>query len=314
MKEHNLGDQVFKDTRIKGDDGKERKIIDIAENTWAAPELKLNSDNLAPESRKDVGRASDIGALAGAELPAAQSRQAKLEEASHRIKELNNYLHQPGKPLAGSELELVGFDNKGRLLLIQRDVGKVVSKVLVDSETGKIVARTKPDDLNHWEKSTDYNKPSKGEKPVKDNLDAKLPKDWTSEEKDGGTVLKNKAGLVMAVNDRFGDSRQFKRDNAGTLTEVTINTGASSEVFRRGPSTGGVENELWYQMPYKPEEKPKGFKIEIDGEGNLSKASSPKERRIYRADGSIIDEGPEGRKVVRKVESLVLPGNDTRLA
>ena len=339
MKEHNLGDQVFKDNRIKGDDGKERKIVDIAEDTWAGPGLKLHTENLAPETVKDKPQANLtdksgdksgdklLDAKNAAELgdlraqPGSQSRQELLQAASHRIKELNNMLHQPGKPLAGSELELVGFDNKGRLLLIHRadgdaqgnGAGKIDFKVLVDGETGKIVAKTKPDDINQWQKSADYNKGDK-DSLKKDSASENLPKDWSREERDGGVVLKNKAGLVMSVSDRFGDSRQFKRDHAGTLTEVTINTGSTSETYRRGPSSSGVENELWYQMPYKPEEKPKGFKIELDGEGNLYKASSAKERRIYRADGSIIEEGPDGRKMVRKLEPLVLPGNDTRLA
>jgi len=327
MKEHNLGEQVFKDTRVKGDDGKDRKIIDIAEDTWGGPELKSLTDNRAPESTH-----LKTGDASGSKTD-AHSREADLSQASHRLKELNNLLHQPGKPLAGSDLELIGFDKKGRLLLIHRaEDGQVDGKVLVDGDNGKIVARTKPDDLNHWEKSTDYEKSgkatrvelqpaAKGEGKEKvDGKTASLPQEWTKQEQEGSAIFKDRAGHVMAVMDSFGDSRLYKRDHAGHLTEVAIKShdngsgsgaAANLEVYRRGPSTGGIENELWYKMPYKPEEKPQGFKIEVGQDGTLTKSVSNKERRIYMVDGSIVEENGDGRKTIRKAQPLMLPGNGT---
>lgn len=290
MSDHKLGEQILKDTSAKTGDGQSRKIVDLAESTWGAPE-PFNSKNrapeagtAAPEAGREIARSMDGG------VP-----KSTLEEASRRIKELNNALHQPGQPMAGSDLELVGFDKKGRLLMIHRgEDGEVDKKVLVDSDSGKIVAHTKPNELNKWEKSADYDKG----KDIANHL-AKDHPGLTKSLVEGASVWKDNKGRVAEVEDAFGDKRQYKRDEkTNALCEITIiPQGQVADVYRQ---VAGQENSgLWYHQPYDAVAKPQGVKFEVKDDGTLVLHRNNKERRIFSVNGRITDEDAHGKKDVR---------------
>lgn len=118
-----------------------------------------------------------------------------LIDASQRIKLLNDELHAPGGPLAGSDLELIGFDSKGRLLLVHRNKksGQVEGKLLVDSQTGTVVARTRRDNLDIWEKSTAYEPSAQGQDgPLQQYVD-------------GATIWLDNRGDIRKVRRANGD-------------------------------------------------------------------------------------------------------------
>lgn len=142
MSDHKLGDAVFNDDRARAGEG--QRVLQAAEAIWGRSEV--------PSKHEALHRPETQG-----------NRQERLAEASHRIKELNNSLHGAGQPLHGSNLELIGFDKKGRLLLLEREKdGGIQGKVLVDSHTGKIVAKTKPGELDKWQKGQDYERDAQG--------------------------------------------------------------------------------------------------------------------------------------------------------
>lgn len=300
MSDHKLGEHVLKDTTAKTGDGQSRKIIDLAESTWGAPE-PFNNKNIAPEK---------AGAEAGREIARSMDGgvpKTTLEEASRRIKELNNALHQPGQPMAGSDLELVGFDKKGRLLMIHRgEDGQVDRKVLVDSDSGKIVARTKPDELNKWEKSADYDKAQNRDKVQsvdlskdKTNHLAKDHPGLTKSLVDGASVWKDSLGRVAEVVDSHGDKRQYKRDEkTNAICEIVMTPqGQPADVYRQ--VAGQEASGLWYHQPYEAASKPLGVKFEVKDDGTLVLHRNSKERRIYNVNGRITDEDAHGKKDVR---------------
>lgn len=189
MKEHNLDEKVLNRTTVKdgraGADQPIQPIRELAKSYWDAP-----TDG------------SHTGAI---------SDNERLIAASKRIKTLNNELHAPGGPLANSDLELIGFDRKGRLLMIHRnDSGHVDGKYLVDGESGKIVGKTKNGQLDKWEKSRDYDKASAH------------PADWKSMNSDGGTVWRDAKGNIREVDRAAGDKLTVTLDGNGKPLSVKI--------------------------------------------------------------------------------------------
>ncbi len=354
MTDHNLGDQVFKETKIKDKDGKEKRIGDIAQNSWGAPPSDITRNKRPeggqqqtpeqtheqthqPESAtkgveqqlKEIGKAATEAALAGAAMKhdpkeigksaveaalaatgkgkfedvakaagegaiasiaegkAGVQRHEQLVEASKRIKQLNNELHKPGGPLANSDLELIGFDKAGRLLMIHRDdSGKVDGKYLVDHESGQIVAKTRAGQLDKWDKSPDYDR--------KEREHGNRPKDWHSEPSHGATVWKDKEGHVREVNRSNGDTISVTRDAQGKPSEINVSYAARDgksgrvEQFKVSPDgdvvvqSQGIK-EAWQKM------RDSAQKAEILDDGSLQLQLKDNERRTLRPDGSSVE-------------------------
>lgn len=184
MKEHNLDEKVL--SHSTADDSRtparvEQTISDLTKSYWQGP-ADARTESLTPNER--------------------------LVEASHRIKQLNNELHKPGGALSGSDLELIGFDKKGRLLLIHRnDSGKVDGKFLVDGDSGNIVARTKPGNLDVWEKSRHY-----------DESGQQHPEGWQRQPADHGTIWRDDKGQIREVRRATGDVVHVDTDATGKPT------------------------------------------------------------------------------------------------
>lgn len=306
MKEHSFGEQILKDTTAKDETGK-KSVIDMARNAWGEGPAKtapLDTSNRAPEglqskdaAAKDGGHSRDKAHEAKPETSAEAQR---LAEASHRIKLLNNELHKPGGPLASSALELVGFDKNGRLLLVQRDqTGQVDGKYLVDSESGKIVARTKPGHLDKWEHGPGYKKDGHqtgdssesrpGAEAPKSGFDAKT----------GATVTRDSAGRVHEVTDFHGDKRTYQRDAKGNLSEVTITQkGYEPVVYSQDRGVADVNNHLWYKQPKIAGEPAPGLKFEVDGDGTLTQRTSATHSVTYSPDGTITEHRANGQEII----------------
>lgn len=364
MSDHNLGDQVFKETKIKDKEGKEKRIGDIAQNSWGVPPSADITRNKKTETEqqqqkrqqtseqtheqthqpdiaskdvqqqaKDLGKAVAEGALIGAALAhdpkeigkatadaaianankekfqdiaksagegaiaavaesklgeqSAKERHEQLVEASKRIKHLNNELHKPGGPLANSDLELIGFDKAGRLLMIHRDKGgKVDGKYLVDHESGQIVAKTKEGHLDKWDKSPDYDR--------KEREHGNRPKDWHSEQSHGATVWKDKDNQIREVNRANGDTISVTRDAQGKASEINVSYAAREgksgrvEQFKVSPDgdvvvqSQGIK-EAWQKM------RDSAQKAEILDDGSLQLQVKENERRTLRPDGSSVE-------------------------
>jgi hypothetical protein len=258
-----------------------------------------------------------------------QANHEKLAEASHKIKLLNNELHKPGGPLAGSPLELVGFDTKGRLLLIDRDkAGKVEHKYLVDSESGKVVARTEPGHLDKWQHGPGYDRGGSGQKAdapgqkpdvagakpdvagAKPDVagakhDAPVPKHDAPKpttDTNGAKVLRDSSNRVREIVDAYGDKRQFERNAQGHLSEITITLkGQKPEHFKPGGSVADVSYDIWYKQPHNANDHTAGFKFDVKDDGSLVMHTKSTEFTIYQADGGIVEHNGSGKeKVVRK--------------
>lgn len=173
MTDHKMGEKVLSEPNLKGEDGKLVKVIDLAQSTWG-PGKPEAVHNVSLDKNAAVAGAHDMSLTAQREAHKGEKHahgdkveqhghdRAHLLELSHKIKLLNNELHKPGGPLAKSDLELVGFDKSGRLLLIHRDhSGKVDGKFLVDGDSGRIVGRTEPGHLDKWEHGPGYDKVNK---------------------------------------------------------------------------------------------------------------------------------------------------------
>lgn len=348
MTDHNLGEQVLKETKIKDKDGKEKNIGDIAKSSWGVPptgdaakqqkkqEKPLEQqiqENRAPEkapppadqheavhsrggaeqaraaverSLKERGQQQghERGQEQGREqagdqkreraesrsektTPSDGERQEQLVEASKRIKQLNNEMHKPGGPLANSDLELIGFDKAGRLLLIHRDqAGKVDGKYLVDHESGQIVAKTKAGQLDKWDKSPDYDR--------KEREHGNRPKDWHSESHHGANVWKDKQGHVREVNRPNGDNISVSLDANGKPSEINISYAAKDgksgrvEQFKLAPNGDVVVQsqgirEAWQKI------RDSAQKAEMLDDGSLRLQLKENERRTLGSDGSSIE-------------------------
>ncbi len=335
MTDHNLGDQVFKETKIKDKDGKEKRIGDIAKNSWGGPpptdarqnrsddgqkppleqthqpeesarkggqEIGKAAAEAAPADAalkheqkhdlKDIGRAAVEGAIgaiaegkAGAQIEKQHHEQ--LVEASKRIKTLNNELHKPGGALANSDLELIGFDKTGRLLMIHRDKGgKVDGKFLVDHESGQIVAKTKHGQLDKWDKSPDYDR--------KEREHGNRPKDWHSEPSHGATVWKDKEGHVREVNRPNGDNISVTLDTHGKPSEINVSYAARDgrsgrvEQFKVSPDGDVVVQSQGIKEPWQ-KMRDSAQKAEILDDGSLQLQLKENERRTLRSDGSSVE-------------------------
>jgi hypothetical protein len=308
MKEHSFGEQILKDTAAKDETGK-KSVIDMARNAWGDGPGKttpLDTSNRAPEglqskdaAARDAGHTRDQAHEAKPETSAEAHR---LAEASHRIKLLNNELHKPGGPLASSALELVGFDKNGRLLLVQRDqTGQVDGKYLVDSESGKIVARTKPGHLDKWEHGPGYKKDGHqtgdssesrpGAEAPKSGFDAKT----------GATITRDSAGRVHEVTDFHGDKRTYQRDAKGNLDEVTITQkGYEPVVYSQDRGVADVNNHLWYKQPKIAGEPAPGLKFEVAGDGTLTQRTSATHYVTYSPDGTITEHRANGQEIITR--------------
>lgn len=313
MKEHSFGEQILKDTAAKDETGK-KSVIDMARNAWGDGPSKtapLDTSNRAPEGLQSKDAATKDAAAKDADHTKDKAHEAKpeaaadahrLAEASHRIKLLNNELHKPGGPLASSALELVGFDKNGRLLLVQRDqTGQVDGKYLVDSESGKIVARTKPGHLDKWEHGPGYKKDgqqtgdgsgeSRGAGAQKSGFDAKT----------GATITRDSAGRVQEVTDFHGDKRTYQRDVKGDLSAVTITqNGYEPVVYRPGSGVEGVNNHLWYKQPQTVGEQAQGFKFDLKSDGTLVQHISSTQFTIFSPDGTITEHKSNGQEVITR--------------
>ena len=315
MKEHSFGEQVLKESSNKDDGNK--KVIDMARNAWGDAPAKaapLDTSNRAPESlAKEAATASkdtatltkDSGKDKVQEAPRLETHknEEQLADASHRIKQLNNELHKPGGPLASSALELVGFDKSGRLLLIQRDqTGQVDSKYLVDSESGKIVARTQAGHLDKWEHGPGYKKD--GQQPAESKIDTKT-NDTTKlsnlDLKSGATITKDSAGRVNELTDFHGDKRAYERDPKGNLSEVTITQkGYEPVVYRPGSGVESVSNHLWYKQPQAEGEPAQGFKFDVKTDGTLIQHITATQFTIYSPDGTITEHKANGQEIITR--------------
>lgn len=289
MKDHNLGDQVFKETQIKDKDGKEKRISDVAKDSWGAPPSDFKT---VKRTAVEVGHAAVEGAISAvAEGKSGEhiskQHQEQLVEASKRIKHLNNDLHKPGGALSNSDLELIGFDKTGRLLLIHRDKGgHVDGKFLVDHESGQIVAKTKHGQLDKWDKSPDYDR--------KEREQGSRPKDWHSEPSHGATVWKDSKGHVREVDRPTGDRISVTLDAQGKPSEINVNYAARDgksgrvEQFKVSPNgdvvvqSQGIK-EPWHQL------RDSAQKAEILSDGSLQLQLKENERRTLRPDGSAVD-------------------------
>jgi len=265
MKEHSFGEQIIKENAAK-DDPNKKSVIDMARNAWGDSPVQSSPLDKTQERAKLEAHGEDH----------------RLAEASHRIKLLNNELHKPGGALASSALELVGFDRNGRLLLVQRDQkGQVDGKYLVDSESGKIVARTRAGQLEKWEHSPDYNK--KGDSET------------------GAVTSKDSAGRVHEVTDFHGDKRTYERDSKGNLTEVTITArGQEPVIYRQGSGVADVSNHLWYKQPQIPGESVQGLKFDVKADGTLIQYNSATQFVIYSPDGTITEHRADGQEVITR--------------
>lgn len=271
MSDHKLGDALFNDDRARAGEG--QRVLQAAEAIWGRPEV-------------------------------ASKHEERLAEASHRIKELNNSLHTAGQPLHGSNLELIGFDNKGRLLLLERGKdGGVQSKVLVDSQTGKVVAKTRPGELNKWQKGHNYDREANDSglglgKSHKPDLYRPVRHEMSQGARIGFDVHNHVITLETAMGDRF----VYGRDAAGKPDVITILPhGGKAETFRRGADIDGVHNPLWYAVALDGKlqiDKP-GFRFEVRDDGGLVQHKNAREHRIYGVDGSIVDDEAGKHKVVR---------------
>lgn len=268
MKEHNLGEQVLKDTKVKDQQTKsERSVSDLAKSSWDAP---------PPAQKRDAEEAP----LAKQEARPHQPENASLVEASKRIKLLNNELHKPGGPLANSDLELVGFDKSGRLLMIHRDGGgKVDRKFLVDGESGRIVARTKPEHLDQWEKSRAY-----------DRSAPRHPADWKAQQSDGATIWRDPAGYIRDVARANGDSLSVSIDKEGRPTHVKLE---HTHGGRAGTEEWDLEHDgkvTSHKYFENPPESPKSLtRVDILSDGTLQITDEENElRRSVRPGGAEI--------------------------
>ena len=323
MKEHSFGEQILKDTTAKDETGK-KSVIDMARNAWGDAPVKtspLDTSNLAPEqmqSKDSASAAKDTTQLKdkaqeSSKLEAHKNEQ-QLAEASHRIKLLNNELHKPGGPLASSALELVGFDKSGRLLLVQRDqTGQVDGKYLVDSETGKIVARTKDGQLDKWEHGPGYKIDSQqtndskigngtsSDSKTNDNKSGSDAQMSNFDVKTGATITKDSSGRVHEITDFHGDKRSYERDPKGNLSEVTITQkGYEPVVYRPGTGVAGVSNHLWYKQPQVEGEPVQGLKFDVKADGTLIQHSSATQFVIYSPDGTITEHRANGQEVITR--------------
>ncbi|MBP9092203.1 RHS repeat protein [bacterium] len=309
MKEHSFGEQILTDTAAKDETGK-KSVIDMARNAWGDAPAKTSphdKSNLAPEGlpSKDTTGAQDATQKAqeASKLEAHKNEQ-QLAEASHRIKLLNNELHKPGGPLASSALELVGFDKNGRLLLVQRDqTGQVDGKYLVDSESGKIVARTNAGQLDKWEHGPGYKKdgPQTADSKTSDNRSALEARKSNFNVETGATITKDSAGRVHEVTDFHGDKRSYERDPKGNLSEVTITQkGYEPVVYRPGTGVAGVSNHLWYKQPQLEGEPVQGLKFDVKADGTLIQHSSATQFVIYSPDGTITEHRANGQEVITR--------------
>lgn len=278
MSDHKLGDAVFSDDKARAGEG--QRVQQAAESIWGRPEVANRHEALhKPETQAET----------------QANRQERLVEASHRIKELNNSLHKAGQPLHGSNLELIGFDKKGRLLLLERDTaGDVQGKVLVDSHTGKIVAKTKPGELDKWQKGQDYERDAHGatyvSRPVR------------HESNQGARIGFDAHNHVITLETGMGDRFVYGRDAAGKPDAITIlPQGGKPETFKRGADIDGIHNPLWYAVAAdgKLQVDRPGFRFEVRDDGALVQHKNAKDHRIYGVDGSIVDEAAGKQKVVR---------------
>lgn len=293
MKDHQLGEQVLKETSVKDKSGNQKNIGDTARDSWGIPPLQV-------DARKDTHQPEKLAATETKSSPDA------LAEASKRLKVLNNELHKPGGPLSGSELELIGFDKSSRLLMIHRDqAGQVDGKFLVDQESGQIVGRTKPGQLDKWEKSPDYElketakRVESGSEKYKDPASIKdaakfRPADWHLEGNNSATIWKDASGHIREIGRTNGDTITTGFDKNGKLSELTLSQPARDgkpahvEQFKlddKGEITSHLQGvrEAWQKVNDAVK------KVDLLPDGSLQLLLKDNERRTMAVDGSTVD-------------------------
>ncbi len=281
MKDHDFGEQILKEAAPNGDAQKKERVIDMARSAWGDMPVKADLPDVHEKLHQQ--KAEKV------EATGQPAERPNLAEASHRIKLLNNELHKPGGALASSALELVGFDKNGRLLLVQRDQsGKVDGKYLVDSESGKIVARTEPGQLNNWERGAGY-----------DLKATKISPEPAYDAKSGATIAKDNHGHVSQVTDFHGDQRSYVRDQKGQLAEIIISEKGLPPVhYKPGEIVAGVSSHLWYKQPHL--ERDPGFRFEVKDDGALIQYTNSTESKVFNINGSILERHAKKRDVVRR--------------
>ena len=288
MSEHKLGEQVLKDTSVKGASGKQESVIEVARNIWGDGPAVASSDAAKKTQLRD---AVVTGDKVKTGEQAHDAHHDRVVEASHRIKLLNNELHKPGGPLANSSLELIGFDKAGRLLLIQRDQqGKVEGQYLVDSDSGKIVGRKGAGHADKWEKGSGYDRTDNGHSGH-----------GTFDSQTGASITKDKAGKVHEVVDCHGDKRVYERDAKENVTEIIITrNGQTPEHYKPGTGVAGVQEQLWYKQPHKSGDHTPGCRFNVKEDGSLVQQTSSTESVTFGVNGSIIENQGTAKEVVRR--------------
>lgn len=292
MSEHKMGEQVLKDTSVKGASGKQESVIVVARNIWG--DAPGGAPGLANSDAGKTNKPNDVAANTDKLKVGEQAQDAhhdKVVEASHRIKLLNNELHKPGGPLANSSLELIGFDKTGRLLLIQRDQhGKVEGQYLVDSDSGKIVGRKGAGAADKWEKGPGYDRADKSQEGH-GSFDAQT----------GASVTRDKAGKVHEVVDCHGDKRAYERDAKSNVAEIIITrNGQPPEHYKPGAAVVGVQEQLWYKQPHVTGDSTPGYRFNVKEDGALVQQMSSTESVTFGVNGSIIENQGTAREIVRR--------------
>lgn len=184
--------------------------------------------------------------------------------------------------------------------MIQRDqTGQVDSKYLVDSESGKIVARTKPGQLDKWEHGPGYKKDSHHNGDSSESRPGTEAQKSGFDAKTGATITRDSAGRVHEVTDFHGDKRTYQRDAKGNLSEVTITQkGYEPVVYSQDRGVADVNNHLWYKQPKIAGEPAPGLKFEVDGDGKLTQRTSATHSVTYSPDGTITEHRANGQEII----------------
>jgi hypothetical protein len=212
------------------------------------------------------------------------------------MKVFDKKLHEPGGPLHGSDdLELVGFDKKGRLLLIDRDKeGKHAHSYLVDQSTGKIVARTEDGNPKKWEPHGEgYDRVAKVQAP-----DTLGPVDRQT----GAMIARDASQRVSEVVDCHGNTRLYEwdRQKPDQLSSVTITINGESRQFKPGKHVPGVSDKdvLWYEQPHNENSSARGCRMHVEPDGALVQKTGPAESTTYGVDGSIVNNKGSKKEVI----------------
>jgi hypothetical protein len=293
MSEHEVGETVLKDVKVQNESGKQEAVIDVARGIWgdAAPVAPAAHVQQLDRSNQSDGSHQADRIQHSDRTRHGHEHDRNLAELSHQIKLLNNKLHEAGGPLHGSNMELVGFDKSGKLLMIDREHGKVAHKYLVDSESGKVVRRTEEGDPNKWE-SSGLKHDQSGRKQHEG-----APASDASDTRSGAHLSRDAHGRVCEIEDGYGDKRVYNRDKSGHVNEVSLTINGKVEHYKLGEEVAGVTHAFWYKQSHNPGDKGPGVQISIDDATNSLKISTKAtEYVIYGADGSITEKPAADRE------------------